>query len=104
MMRDLWSNGLWLECDVTGGLDGFAVYTNCEDEAPDFRGFFVSREDAERFAFHSVDDEGEPFYEPTVELAVVTDRGVIVANDFELRTHAQLRARIADVMGGDRGE
>jgi hypothetical protein len=45
--EDLWSEGLELE---EPEMRGWAVYSGCEGEVANFRGFFPSRDDAEAFA------------------------------------------------------
>jgi hypothetical protein len=78
--------------------DGWAVFTGCEGDSPNFCAFFADKEDAE--AFIALPDPEEPeckrLCDPDIVVAVLTEQGVIAANDFTINTHEQLRARIAE--------
>ena len=83
--------------EQTSDVDGWAIVTGKEGEDPTIAAFFAGHEQA-MTAVWLQDTEGEDLYfDASVELAVLTsDMGIIVANDFELTTHALLRKRIAE--------
>jgi hypothetical protein len=78
--------------------DGFAVFTGCDGDSPHFLGFFVRREDAETLiALRDPSDDSCPLYcDADIVIAVLTEHGVVAANDIDLKTHADLRRRIAE--------
>lgn len=79
-------------------LDGWAVFTGIEGEDPTFRAFFVDEDTARKCAVLRDPDlsEEELFFEPCVSVAVVTERGIVASNDYEIDTHEKLRAKLAE--------
>jgi hypothetical protein len=88
----LWS--LNLE-QVAPGREGWALYTGSEGDAPWFLGFFVRRSDAEALLVARDADGGLLLCDPVIVPALLTEHGVVAANDFEIETHEQLRERLA---------
>lgn len=83
--------------------DGWAVYSECEGDAPTFRAFFPSQLDAEAFAAaedphaHHGEDEGPICFDACVVVAVMTPAGIYTSNDYSIDTHEALRARVAEL-------
>lgn len=83
--------------EVERGRNGWALYSGSGGDSPDFRGFFTHKADAEALA-NLRDEHGDPqCFDPCVVLAVLTEHGVVAANDFEIETHAQLEEAIRKV-------
>lgn len=75
---------------VTTG-DGWAVFTGCEGDSPQFIAFFIWEADAKELAMHLADDVSDV----GCELAIITDdMGIVAANDGDIKTHHDLRQRI----------
>lgn len=76
-------------------VNGYAVFTGCEGEDPKLRAFLVDKELAEALAAlmrASYDDSNVQ-----CEFAILTDdMGLVAANDFQIKTHAQLAQRITN--------
>jgi hypothetical protein len=79
-----YSNGLEL---VEASTEGWAVFSHINGECPEFVAFVTDEKRARRMAKRTFDG--------TWELAVLTPHGIVSANDYEIATHAELRARIA---------
>lgn len=83
--------------EVERELRGWALYTGCEGDSPSFYGFFSRKEDADALAVMR-DVNGDPLcFDPCVVPAVLTEHGLVAANDFEIETHAQLEKAIRQV-------
>jgi len=77
--------------------NGWAVFTGCEGETPDFVAFFVDEKAANAFAKSLNEDPEFGNQDAFTFLAVLTsDMGIVAENDFELQTHEQLRERIQE--------
>ena len=92
-----YQNGLELQPEA--GERGWAVYTGCDGEDPRLVGFFPRKEDAELFtnAPDPDDEDGEVYPldgNNSIELALLTEFGIVTANSYEITTHEQLESRI----------
>ncbi|HEX4334653.1 MAG TPA: hypothetical protein VH062_02000 [Polyangiaceae bacterium] len=83
-----------LGLEAVTDVDGWAVFSGCDGEDPRFVSFHVDESDACE-CVRRMKSDPERSDDVAAELAVLTsDMGVVSANDFELQTHEQLRARI----------
>lgn len=76
---------------------GFAVWDGCEGEDPRFVAFFVRKDEADGFVETALNEDGERRFHDhntDVGLAILTERGIVSANDFTIETHEQLVERI----------
>lgn len=82
--------------------DGFAIFTGKDGEDPSFAAFFLHREDADAaLASKDESDDGAArYFDACITEAVLTEGGIIAANDFEIKDHTQLRERIAAAKAG----
>jgi len=92
-MTTLYEHGI----DLHPLCRGWAIYTGSEGESPDFRGFFLNRLDAENVVRVSSSLDIPLFWEPCIVPAILTEHGIITANDCELDTPEKLSEHIHDI-------
>lgn len=85
--------------ELAEGLNGYAVFTGCEGDDPQFLGFFFDEAEAERLLkMKDPDDSEVSFYcDPYVVPAILTPYGIVAAVSYEIETHDQLRERFNSV-------
>lgn len=78
--------------------EGWAVYGGSEGDNAYFVAFFLREDTAQSFAQakHPDPDEGTLVFDPCVTLALRTPVGIISANDYTVKNHEQLKARLAE--------
>lgn len=91
---DAYEHGLVIEKD----RDGYAVFTGCAGDCPEFCAFFADRSLAEAFALSRdpEDPECALVCDSQVVVATLNEHGVVAANDTDIETHQQLRDRFRE--------
>ena len=75
-------------------VEGWSVYSSAEGDSPEFESFFVDRAAAWE-ASEERDHEGEKaLFDAFVFDAILLPEGLVTCNDFEIRSHDDLRQRI----------
>lgn len=94
-----------LELSPEVGEPGWSVFTGCDGEDPKFVGFFLRKEVAELMLTVTNPEDGSLVYsrdgDTAVELAYLTDQGIVTANDYTIKDHAELHERIVRTRLGE---
>jgi hypothetical protein len=88
-----------LELEPLIGQPGWSIYTGSDGDDPWFLGFFIRKSDAEALLrLRDPEDGVTPLYcDPVIVPSLLTEHGVVTANDYQIKTHEQLRERLATV-------
>lgn len=84
--------------EPSGLVDGWGIYSGCEGEDPSFVGFIVHEDTAQEIV-RSASANGEfeqIVFDGQTMPAILTEYGVVTSNDYEINTHAKLRAKYAE--------
>jgi|WetSurMetagenome_2_1015567.scaffolds.fasta_scaffold542702_2 hypothetical protein len=79
------------------GYTGWALFCGVDGEDPKLIGFFTKKEDARLFAAQKDPEDPECLLHCDTDVvpAILTNEGLVSANDFGINTHEELKARIA---------
>lgn len=81
---------------MSATVDGWAVYSSAEGESPVLEDFFVDREKADAAVVERDADDELVLFDAFVFDAILLPEGLVTSNDFEIRSHDDLRKRIEE--------
>lgn len=81
-------------------LEGWSIHTGCEGEDPTFVGFLVDKGDAEFLLTRKQEDDPACAYytDPSIDVAIVKEHGIITSNDFAVDTHDKLETHVLNAI------